>query len=56
MNLVFSMPYEQKRHIHYDRFSLFSLRIFFKRRKLDLRGFKIVPVFDIHTFEGVNKG
>ncbi len=56
MNLVFSKPYEQKRHIRYDSSSLFSLRIFFKRRKLDLHGFKIVPVFDIHKFEGVNKG
>jgi hypothetical protein len=56
MNLVFSKPYEQKRHIHYERSSLFSLRIFFKRRKLDLHEFKIVPVFDSHTFKGVNKG
>jgi hypothetical protein len=55
MNLVFSMPYEEKRHIH-TRSSLFSLRIFFKRRKLDLHEFKIVPVFDIDTFKGVNKG
>lgn len=55
MNLVISMPYEQKRHIH-TRSSLFSLRIFFKRRKLDLHEFKIVPVFDIHTFKEVNKG
>jgi hypothetical protein len=56
MNLVFSKPYEQKRHILYDRSSLFSLRIFFKRRKLDLHEFKIVPVFDNHTFKGVNRG
>ena len=56
MNLVFSKPYEQKRHIHYDHLSsLFSLRILFKRRKLNLHRFKIVPVFDIHMFEGVNK-
>jgi hypothetical protein len=55
MNLVCSKPYEQRRYNHHDRSSLFSLRIFFKRRKLDPHVFKIVPVFGIHTSEGVNK-
>ena len=56
MNLVFSKPYEHKRHILYDRSSLSSLRIFFKPRKTIAHGFKIVTILDIHTFKGVNKG
>ena len=49
-------PYENRMNTNNHLSSLFSLKIFFKRRKLDLHGFKIVPVFDIHTIEGVNKG
>jgi len=45
MNLVFSKPYENRMYINNHLSSLFSPRILFKHRKLDLHRFKIVPVF-----------
>jgi hypothetical protein len=56
MRFVYSKPYENRMDIDNHLSSLFLPRILFNRRKLGLHGFKIVPVFDIHTFEGVNKG
>jgi hypothetical protein len=56
MKFVYSKPYENRMNINNHLSPLFSLRILFNRGKLDLHGFKLVPVFDIQTFKGVNKG
>jgi hypothetical protein len=45
MKFVYSKPYENRMYINNHLSLLFSPRILFKHRKLNLHRFKIVPVF-----------
>jgi hypothetical protein len=49
---IVSKPYDHGRHIHYDLFSLLSLRILFEGGKLNLHILKIVPLLYINILQG----